>query len=280
MSATVIVTGSSGFLGTAVCKLLEKQFNVIKVRYTADIQKMVSECELELATNKPFAFFNIGGSQLNKDDPISTTQLIESNYLFPSSILSIIKFETPLTKFLSIGTSWEIDDAGEENPFSLYAATKYSLKHVMRHFSNEGIACYRLRLFDTYGPFDPRNKLVDQIITAYLNEDTLKMSHGEQEIDLVYIEDAASAVVKAAQLSHGSHLQEYEISSKSPILVKDLLREMNTLTAKRPKKINMGFYPYRTNERFKLNYKLPWVPDWTPSTTISQGLRSMLKPEN
>ena len=55
--------------------------------------------------------------------------------------------------------------------------------------SNGNIVNETLELFDTYGPKDSRNKIVNSAIKSFVNNIDFKMSNGDQEICLLQIND-------------------------------------------------------------------------------------------
>lgn len=268
---TYVITGASGFLGNAVLQSLIDSARVITVRYRNSHQ-FLTECSQVIRETKPYALLNLGAAQMSGDDDVSTASLLDSNVIFPSQILSTIKEHSLRTKFITIGTGWENDDHGCENPFNLYAATKIAIRPIVQHYLNEGLNCARLRLYDTYGPQDKRPKLINQIIDAYINQKILNMSAGEQKIDLVFIQDAVSAIIAAANQEHRVDKFEYEISTKKAIKIKDILSIVDNFSETRPEEINLGYYNYRKNERFELTNTLPWVPGWMPDTSLLKGL--------
>ena len=51
-----------------------------------------------------------------------------------------------------------------------------------------------LELFDTYGPDDSRDKIVNSAIKSFVNNINFKMTYGDQEICLLHINDVVSAI--------------------------------------------------------------------------------------
>jgi hypothetical protein len=140
-------------------------------------------------------------------------------------------------------------------PVNLYAATKQAFEDILSYYVDaHGLKVMTLALFDTYGPGDPRQKLVSLLWKTALSGQELAMSPGEQLIDIVYIDDVLDAFVVAADLlmeqSEG-HLR-YGISSGQPIRLIDLAKifeEASGLTLP----ISWGGRPYRPREVMK-----PW----------------------
>ena len=63
--------------------------------------------------------------------------------------------------FVNTGTVWQHYDARPYSPVSLYAAMKQAFTDVLRFYQEvAGLPVVTLELTDTYGPGDPRPKLL------------------------------------------------------------------------------------------------------------------------
>ena len=121
-----------------------------------------------------------------------------------------------------------------------------------------------LKLFDTYGPNDPRPKLFRLLKTVSERQEPLAMSPGEQLIDLVYIDDVVKAYLIAAerlQAGLAYDHESYAVSSGRPISLKELVRTYEQVTGKKLP-IQWGGRPYRPRE-----VMVPWnrgekLPGW------------------
>lgn len=271
----IVITGSNGFLGSNVMDKAYEDFLFIPVSTKEKTYREYCQEAIKLVKEyKPDIFLNIGSSQKTNDTNESAIELINYNVLFVTEILSIIKEHSPTTKFVNIGTSWELDELGQQNPFNLYAATKAAVKPILNHFRSDGLEVTQVRLFDTYGVGDKRNKLVSQIIESYNNNSVLNMSLGEQSIDLVYIDDAVDAILNIC--NQQVFQDEYEICSGTPVKVKEILTLLDNLTNRRPSEINLGHYQYRKRERFNLFYTHCTPKGWSPKVKLGEGLAKIL----
>ena len=76
---------------------------------------------------------------------------------------------------------------------SLYAATKQAFTDLLVFYAEvEGLAVHTLELMDTYGPGDPRAKLIPFLLRAGAEGTTVEMTDGTQLIDLVHVDDAVA----------------------------------------------------------------------------------------
>ena len=278
-----VVIGAKGFLGTALAAYLEqKEITVVRQSYRPSLRKAFFErFEAELEYEPPFAVFNAGGSQNGNDDPDTLQELIDSNVFLPAAIASLIIKHSPTTCLVSFGTSWQIGEKGKLEPFNAYAATKSAAECMLDHFSQDGLRIVTLRLYDTYGPGDRRNKIVNLIADALLRRVELPMTAGEQIIDLTYIDDVLRAVDCALKLiqgiEDGAHCV-YSIRSKQTMTILQLLDMMaRIVNVENTFFIKPGVYSYRKRERFALPDVIPTPPGWFPKVRLEDGLQRVLQ---
>jgi nucleoside-diphosphate-sugar epimerase len=159
---------------------------------------------------------------------------------------------------------------------SLYAATKQAFEALLDFYIDaHGFRAITLKLFDTYGPRDPRPKLLSLLATAAATGVALDLSAGEQLIDLVYIDDVVEAFVLAGQrlLSGASGASEtYAVSSGSPVPLRQLVAQYAAVTGAQLN-LRWGARPYRARE-----VMVPWntgaaLPGWAPTVSLEEGFR-------
>jgi nucleoside-diphosphate-sugar epimerase len=135
-----------------------------------------------------------------------------------------------------------------------------------------------LELSDTYGPGDFRQKLISVLRRAAQTGLTLEMSEGNQNLDLVYVDDVMAAIRKAGQLqfevtSMGEQI--YQISAGKWITLKDFVERFERVSQKKVN-VRWGVKPYRAREVMR-----PWtqgapVPGWSPRVSLDQGIKLTL----
>ncbi len=204
---------------------------------------------------------------------------------FESMLQSNIVFGTQLAEAMLIGKVPYLINTGtfsqhynncDYNPQSLYAATKQAFDDIILYYSEAtSLHCTTLELFDSYGPFDPRPKIIPLLIQAYRDGKTLAMSPGEQQLDLVYIDDIVDAYVTAAmrQLQgRTAKLERFVVATNQPITLKQVVEQLERVTQSRLP-IIWGERSYRMRE-----IMIPWnkgkqLPDWQAVTSIEEGLK-------
>jgi nucleoside-diphosphate-sugar epimerase len=226
---------------------------------------------------EPGIVFHLASLFIVEHQPKDVAQLIQSNLLFSTQLLEAMK-QIGVNHLVNTGTSWQHYWNEDYNPVNLYAATKQAFEDILRYYlETTELKVITLKLFDTYGPDDPRPKLMHLLKRIVDSEEILAMSPGKQLIDLVHIYDVVEAYLLAARrLLDGTEkkLHSYAVSSGSPLSLKELAHLVGE-TLGRELNIKWGGRSYRKRE-----VMLPWntglsLPGWHPHTNLKEGVRSI-----
>ena len=279
---SVLIVGAGGFLGSHLAahfRALGTTVHPLSYRPAGHGPFLEAMADL-LRAAAPTAVIIAGGSQAGRDDPDSLSELALSNTLMPAAVASLLQAHAPLCRLVTFGSSWEIGEDGTQEPFNAYAASKSAAEPFLKHFALAGLRCATLRLFDTYGPGDTRNKVVNLIADAIARHSDLPMSAGGQMIDLVHIHDVLAAVeATLAELAGTAPARHrvYAVRSGQPVTIAQVLETMLRLAgARNDGFIRPGVYPYRPRERFSLFADMPTPPGWRPRIGLEEGLRHLL----
>ncbi len=290
-----LVTGATGFVGSHVARRLIRdgwqvhilsregsrlpdgtEFNkVTNHRHDGSIQSMV-RC---VANAKPNVVFHLASMFLVQHAPKDVEPLIASNVLFASQLLEAMAVNE-VNCVINTGTSWQHYNNDDYNPVCLYAATKQALEAILEYYVQaRGIKAITLKLFDTYGPNDPRPKLFHLLKKAATSGMALDMSAGAQLIDLVHIDDVVEAYLIAAQrLLEGkvSRHEQYAVSSGQPLPLKELTQVYARVT-KQAGPVNWGARAYRFREVMVPWDRGIWIDGWKPRIELEDGLCRMAR---
>lgn len=228
---------------------------------------------------KPCVVCHLASLVLAKHKPEDVACLIESNLSFPTQLLEAMN-HLGVRYFVNTGTYWQHFKSDSYNPVNLYASTKQAFEAILEYYVQAcGIKAITLKLFDTYGPNDPRPKLFNLLNKAVTTDELLDMSAGEQLIDIVYIEDVIAAYMIAIQRLLDGHVSQYEsyaISSGKLLPLKELVH-LYSKVIKRAIAVNWGARPYRDRE-----VMVPWdkgqsLPNWEPKVSLHDGISKSCK---
>lgn len=278
----ILVTGHSGFIGTHLCARLRKEHEVYYLsRPHTPLQvpgadgntfyfasNNIGALSQYLRTNKIDGIIHLASLYLQKHEPQNIPDLIQSNVYFGTAVLEAAA-SSGVKWFLNTGTIWQNYNAPEGSddycPVNLYAATKQAFMDIAKFYSETtDIRVCTLKLCDTYGPNDPRKKIFALFEENARTGELLKMSAGEQKMDIMHIDDVVEGFAHLAEmLQNGVELRnEYVLSSRQQLTLRELAakfeQEHNVHL-----NIEWGALPYRVRE-VMVPYKGNVLPDWKP----------------
>jgi CDP-3, 6-dideoxy-D-glycero-L-glycero-4-hexulose-4-reductase len=284
---TVLITGGNGFLGRSLKDaFIASGLEVVCVSFRGDeVDHLITQTRQLLTAGTLHAVINVGASQTTKDDMLALRDLTQSNVFVPALIALELrevlpKMRVPLVTF---GSSWQINAVGAEEPFNAYAASKTAADAFLRHYALDGQPIATLRLYDTYGPGDTRNKVVNLIVDAFIRMQELPMSPGGQLIDLVHIHDVCRAVFRVIEILADRDIeghQTFSVRSGRPITITELVHAVADVMGRLDlvdSIIKSGVYPYRKRERFELDRDLDPIPEWSPLISLKEGVEGLIR---
>lgn len=289
-----LITGASGFIGSQlVAKLLTSGWDVHVVLRSQSSLALLSDVEggiavhrhdgatqqmLDIvAVSKPDIVFHLAAQATTDHQPNDIEQMIASNVLL-STQLAEAMMRVGVSRLVTTETFWQHrSGTGEYRPVCLYAATKQAARDILRYYVDVGaISVISLVLFDTYGPRDPRKKLINLLKQAARDGCTIEMTPGDQIVDLVHVDDVTKAYLRAAELLLDSEevgFWTYAVSSCQRMRLQELVGLIERV-CDLSFSIKWGGKPYRRNEVFN-----PWLgetlPGWRPKIGLAEGLRDV-----
>jgi len=232
-----------------------------------------------VAEAKPDVVFHLASVFLSSHTYDDIAPMMESNITFGTQLLEAMCVNG-IKHLVNAGTSWQHYNSEDYNPVNLYAASKQAFLDIIRYYQEaKGMNVINLELFDTYGPGDLRRKLFALLKEISENHEKLKMSKGEQLIDIVFIDDVVSAFTLAGNyLVAGDYDKcgNYAVSSGKAIPLRKLVAEFVRISG-RDVDVEWGAIPYRNRE-----VMIPWytgesLPGWSPKWLLERGIPKFLQ---
>lgn len=290
----VLITGGTGFIGSHLAAgMLKDDCSVhLIVRSDSNLQQVsgltnrahihvhdgTTQGLIAIVRNvRPQSVLHLASLFIAEHASDDVKRLVASNILFGSQLLEAMKV-ADVRWLVNSGTSWQHFHSECERPSCLYAATKRAFQDIIEFYSDAyGLRAITLKLFDTYGPGDMRRKLFRLLRDAARTGEPLSMSAGEQQIDLVYIDDVVEAFRKAEERLVSGAVAGHEsfgVSSGKPVPLREVVELYKKVFAQELT-INWGARPYRSREVMVNWSGGPGLPDWTPKVDLLDGLRRM-----
>lgn len=287
---TALVTGASGFVGSRLVRhLLAEGWTVhVLVRPDSSLDQLapvlerihLQRCDGSLESLRqglrmvaPDVVFHLASLFLSEHQPEDVPRLLESNLLFGTLLVEAMCLEN-VHSLVNTGTGWQHYQGRDYSPVNLYAATKQAFEALLQYYVEaRNLRVVTLKLFDTYGPDDPRPKLFRLLEKVAVSGIPLEMSPGEQYLDLVHVDDVARAYVLAAvhlAALPGAAQERFGVSSGRPIQLRALVDLIGEVTS-RPLPIVWGAREYRQREVMQ-PVPLPCVPGWLPQRDLRRGI--------
>jgi nucleoside-diphosphate-sugar epimerase len=206
----ILITGGTGYIGSKLVYFLVNNNHEVFLlsRKNSDlclISELLEKVKLFEIENdysvinkvinevKPDITIHLASLFINNHNTEQLVDIVGSNILFGTLLLeSLVNNDCPL--IINTGTSWQHYNNEDYNPVNLYAASKQAFEDILKYYIEaKGVRAITLKLFDTFGEDDNRPKIFNLLKKHSQEKTEILMSNGEQEIDLVHINDVVSA---------------------------------------------------------------------------------------
>lgn len=293
---TALVTGGSGFIGSNLVKrLIDKGWRVhIIIRPTSDLLQLNEviglihihiydgsiECLLEIfKLAQPNIVFHLASLFLAHHTPNDVAPMIQSNLVFATQLIEAM-VTNKVYKLINTGTSWQHYKNRDYSPVCLYAATKQAFESILQFYLEATpLEAITLKLFDSYGVNDPRQKLFTLLAKISSQQEVLEMSPGEQKVSLVYIEDIIDAYFIAIKKLQSGLIDSHRIYSIGGEFIFSLREIVSIYEEETGEKLSIlwGARNYRDREVMD-----PWsngvlLEEWHPQINLREGIRRLVK---
>ncbi len=288
-----LVTGATGFIGSHLVRHLRAAGWIVHLIARPDAaEKTPADSGLEthlyrgktadvlhaMERSRPDVVFHLASLFLAQHTPVEITPLIEANVLFGTQLLEAMTL-AGVKSLVNAGTSWQYFHSDTYRAANLYAATKQAFEDILAYYVDAfGIQAITLALFDSYGPGDTRRKVLRLLLDCLETGEELKMSPGDQILDLVHVDDICGAFLHAAQLLASAEqpaMACYGVSGGERRSLREIVTTLER-AAGRPLNIMFGARPYREREVMQL-WQGPALPGWSPRISLADGFEELLR---
>lgn len=273
----IIVTGSSGFIGFHVSKLLlENKFTIMGI----DNHNNYYDPQLKIKRNnilkkyKNFKFVRLDIKEKNKTEKIfnkfnpdiiihlaaqagvrysfiNPKKYIDSNITGFTNIFEIMR-KMSLKKIIYASSSSVYGDCKEFpfhenlklNPLNFYGQTKLMNENISKIYEkNFNIKSIGLRFFTVYGPYGRPDMFIPKIINKIKKNKTLELyNNGNHFRDFTYVEDVSKIILQIInKFNHDFKYRVFNICSSKEINIKKVINIIEKKINKKIKIINKPF---------------------------------------
>ncbi|MBL8196768.1 MAG: NAD(P)-dependent oxidoreductase [Blastocatellia bacterium] len=289
---TYLVTGANGYIGANLVKRLIEENNQVLclVRISAKLDLLdishpkikiyyydgtvESLCKIFVA-HPIDAVFHLAAISQYKVTSDQVSNLIAANISFGTQLLELMA-EHQVKTFINTGSYWQhLHNSANYEPVCLYAATKQAFEAIIDYYVQiKKVNAITLKLFDVYGPKDPRNKILQLLYNAAISQKAVNFSPGQQLLDLIYIDDVIDAYFQALKIDNSEKHLRYFVGSFVYYTLQEVAElYQNILGKKIP--VVWGGLPYRQREVMKpCNGEK--LPNWQVKTNLKDGLNKVI----
>ena len=296
-ATSLLVTGASGFVGArVVASALERGHHVTalvgprsSVHRLAPLRHHIDLVRADI-TDAPALSRAVAAAQTEvcihlaaagavvRDDDLEA--LLAANAVAPARLAEALG-RAGGTRLVTAGSSSEygtpagaMDEALAACPDDPYGVAKLAgglLAGVVA--ARHGLQTAHLRLFSVYGPGEDPRRLVPAVLRALLARQPIALTPGNQVRDFVYVDDAAQALLDAAERPLPDRVT-LNVGTGVQTTVRELCEIAAELTGGRHL-LRFGALPYRADERFQWQAATAHareVMGWTAPTSLAEGL--------
>jgi UDP-glucose 4-epimerase len=162
-------------------------------------------------------------------------------------------------------------DPGSSFGVSKAAAGTIAHFHARRH----GIEAVELRLFTPFGPWESARRLIPDTILSALDGREVRIGHGAQQRDFVYMDDVVEALLLAATVPLAEPWLAVNIGGGRGRPIRDVAARILELMGN-PVGMTTGTRPARPDEIWEISADISAASQrlgWRPKVAFDDGLR-------
>lgn len=293
----ILVTGGSGFVGRAVTSELiaHGMRPIVLDRNIAesDSSGAFDVARVDLADHtalgnlvtdyRPDLVIHLAGVNV-RDDPTGTQNDV-INFRATSSLIEQA-FAVGSRKLVMMGSAAEYGDnpipfreGMEPRPVSSYGRSKAkATAFALDYSARTGFDVTVLRVFTAYGPGQPANMFLSQLVRHAVLNQHFKMSDGTQRRDFVFIPDVLRALFAAASSKSASG-RVVNIGSGRSIALRETAEYVWKLCGADPDGLKIGALTKQGDDKFDTQADISLAGEllnWYPTIAFETGIMTMI----
>lgn len=292
---TVVLTGATGFIGSAVLAALAQRGGrtVVLVRPESNHSRIetiklletkvytrLSDPTLadELRTRQPAVLIHCAWRGVAGDERNSAYQITDNLPLTLDSVKLAVA--SGCRQWIGLGSQAEygnlnrvIAETAPTLPTTVYGKAKLAAGIAALALAEaSGLHGTWLRIFSTYGPGDHPHWFIPYVIHEFLQGKRPALTRCEQLWDYLYVQDAAEAIVS---LADGQAEGVFNLGSGTASSLRQVVEAIRCELGT-PLQPDFGAVPYRADQVMHLQAditRLSTATGWQPRVSLKDGLR-------
>lgn len=285
-----MITGSSGFLGSWICRVLTADFEVIGlVRKTSKFNRISDLKNVEIIRAESDLWADCisesrpdvlilnhwsGVNNQNRNEPLQYKNVKAIQQMAETAINSGVK------TIIGVGSQAElgplestISELEVDNPTTAYGRAKVETrKAVEKLIKGTDVRFIWMRVFSTYGPLDEGTWLIPSIVDSLVNNREIALTKGEQEWSYLHAYDLASAFRKV--IFEPSLKGIVNVGNPQTISVHKVASIIGEILEKK-ELLLFGALDYRSDQVMRLEPLCEKLTNagWFPQISFDEGIR-------
>ena len=233
----LLLTGTTGFLGSEFLSFILKNSNYEVTEIVRSKKKLKKKTHKRIVfknykklnddlKNKKFdIFINFAAFYKNNHTPEDILTMNNANILFPNFILErIVK---NLKKFVTFGSMMEYSGEKVFKPENYYSSTKKAFESILQFYKLNFKKCkfYNIKLHETFGINDRRNKILPTIIKCYRDNKNINIINKNLKLNII-LSDELNFFIKKL-ISKNFKNCNYILQNKKNISILNLIKKVN-----------------------------------------------------
>ena len=274
----ILLTGSTGFVGSAILNELSKNYIV----YCLNRKKVKQSRKYKNIYFKSYKDLNSKLRKIQADTVIHCAthyvkyhnikdikKLSDSNILFGNIILENLS-KMKVKNFINFSSVWENYNGIKDNYFNLYSVYKRCFGNLLKYYekNSQGINFYNLFISDTFGEADKRSKIINVLKKNYKKNLITKIISSKLYLNLLNIKDIVNSISVIIKNKPGY----YNLVNNKSYSMSQIINRINN---KNNKKIKIKWLSKKhIKERIFKNKKLI---GWMPKNSTIDDIVSVIK---
>jgi len=277
---TILLTGSTGFVGSAILKVLIKKYKIIclnrkKVKQIKNVKniyfKDYDDLNKKLKSIKVDVVIHCATHYIKTHSHKDIQKLAYSNLIFGNIILENLK-QMKVKLFINFTTVWENFNGVKDNFYNLYSVYKKNFTNILNFYKKltPEINFYNLYISDTFGDNDIRPKIVNILRKNYKNNKITNIISSNLYINLLNIIDIIEAI--SIILINKSKPGEYNLVNSKNFYFTNIIKKINEQNKNKIK------VKWLSKKRIKDKiYNKTRLKGWTPKKSEINDIINLIK---
>lgn len=280
----ILITGSTGYIGFNFVKKYYDKYDFYPIFHKKKLPKKYFKKSIKYKSKldhikkfisivQPDITIHLATNYQKFDNEKTINKVIYTNLLFGSHLLEALK-HTGSKKIINIGTVWQNKlNSQKYIPGNFYASTKEAFEKIAYYYYlKSDLSVLNLKLTDSYGGEDKREKIIPKIINSYKKGQTINLENKNYKIGLIHIDDICLALKKSIDLClyKKNFFLSYALIAKKFYKIIQIIRMIENIKKIKIKFINKSIYKKQV-----INKSLKVLPGWRQKISLSEGLTKL-----